>query len=289
MDPPLLWRHRPWQPPSWIRHTWRRPFKGEWRINALDAARACLARGWSVIPIAARGKRPVARWQDYQARLPEPAEIARWFGEGSEANLGIVTGRVSALVVLDIDPAHGGGDSLSAWEARHGPMAPTVECETGGGGRHLYFRHPGGEVRNRVGLAPGIDLRGDGGLVVAPPSVHPSGRRYRWREGRAPDAAPLAPMPAWLLRLVLRAGAHRGHPLPYWRSLVGEGVAEGRRNDTVASLAGHLLWHGVDAEVALELLLCWNRVKCRPPLADAEVAETVASIARLHAREHGAD
>ncbi|MFO1301135.1 MAG: primase alpha helix C-terminal domain-containing protein [Burkholderiaceae bacterium] len=78
--------------------------------------------------------------------------------------------------------------------------------------------------------------------------------------------------------------AHTGHPLSHWRRLVGEGVAEGARNATIASLAGHLLWHQVDPHVVLELLLSWNRQRCRPPLADDEVAATVASIARTHVR-----
>jgi hypothetical protein len=67
-----------------------------------------------------------------------------------------------------------------------------------------------------------------------------------------------------------------------WRRLVREGVPEGQRNSTIASLTGHLLWRGIDTRVALELLLAWNRVRCRPPLDDAEVAQVVASIAQLH-------
>jgi hypothetical protein len=63
---------------------------------------------------------------------------------------------------------------------------------------------------------------------------------------------------------------------------VREGVSEGERNSTIASLTGHLLWHGVDPEVALEVMLAWNRMRCRPPLDDAEVARTVASITKLH-------
>ena len=77
----------------------------------------------------------------------------------------------------------------------------------------------------------------------------------------------------------------RGHSAAYWRALVEEGVTEGVRNTTIASLAGRLLWHGVDPAVVCELLLCWNRVRCRPPLDDAEVARTVASIARTHDAE----
>ena len=67
------------------------------------------------------------------------------------------------------------------------------------------------------------------------------------------------------------------------------GVAEGERNNTIASLTGHLLWHGVDPEVALQLLLCWNRVRCRPPLSDDEVARTVESIRRTHVRHRHPD
>ena len=79
-------------------------------------------------------------------------------------------------------------------------------------------------------------------------------------------------------------GSHPGHPVSYWRHLVIRGVREGERNTTIASLAGHLLWYGIDPEVALEMLLCWNRVRCAPPLSDEEVSRTVDSIAHLHRR-----
>ena len=252
----------------------------------LEAALGYLRRGWSAIPIEPRGKRPLVAWLEFQDRLATPAELEEWIARWPEANVGIVTGRVSGLVVLDVDPAHGGAQSLARLESAHGPLPATLEVLTGGGGRHLYFAHPGGRVGNRVGLHAGIDLRGDGGCVVAPPSVHPSGRRYAWAAGRAPDGARPAQLPQWLLS---DAAAKRGgHPLSHWRELVRSGVGEGERNSTLASLAGHLLWHDVDPEVVLELLLAWNRARCTPPLADAEVAGVVDSIARLHAREDGA-
>jgi hypothetical protein len=94
-------------------------------------------------------------------------------------------------------------------------------------------------------------------------------------------------MPGWLFLALLARGYGHGHPLSHWRDLVRRGVKEGERNATIASLCGHLLWHGVDAQVALELLLCWNRERCAPPLDDAEVASVVASITRLHERERG--
>jgi hypothetical protein len=80
----------------------------------------------------------------------------------------------------------------------------------------------------------------------------------------------------------------RGHPVAHWRRLVCDGVPAGERNNTIASLAGHLLRHGVDPVVVMELLLCWNRIRCRPPLADEEVAAVVESITRIHERDdHG--
>lgn len=180
-----------------------------------SAAFALLARGWSVIPVEARGKRPIVPWLEYQSRLATEKEVEAWFGGRRNPNLGIVTGALSNLVVLDID-------------------------------------------------------------------AHPSGRRYQWVPRRSPQEMELAALPAWLLRFVRRSGSRAGHPLAHWRQLVREGVDEGSRNSALASLAGHLLRQGVDPKVALDLLLAWNRVHCRPPLADDEVAQVVDSIAQLH-------
>ena len=254
--------------------------------DAHAAALAYAARGWSVIPVEPHGKRPLVPWLELQDRRASTEEIDGWFRRWPAANIGLVTGRVSALVVVDVDPRHDGEASLERSCEEHGPLPPTVEAETGGGGRHLYFAYPGTAVANRVGLLPGIDLRADGGCVVAPPSRHPSGRRYRWAPGRGPDEAPLAAMPDWLLPATHGHGP-RGHPPAHWRELVRADVAEGTRNSTLASLAGHLLWRGVDPQVALELLLAFNRARCRPPLPDDEVARVVASITRLHERGGG--
>ena len=245
------------------------------------AALAYCAHGWSVIPIEPHGKRPLVAWTEYQQRRATVDEVTRWFRRWPDANVAIVTGEVSGIVVLDVDERDGGALSLAQLDTELGPIPSTVEVATGGGGRHLYFRHPGGRVSNRVGLRSGIDLRGDGGCVVAPPSVHPSGGRYAWVLSHSPDDVEIAPLPSWLLH---RPGG-AGHPMVYWRQLAREGVPEGERNSTLASLTGHLLWRGVDPQVALELLLAWNRMRCRPPLPDGEVASVVESIARLHARQ----
>ena len=253
-----------------------------------EAIHEYMGRGWSIIPIRAGDKRPLVRWEEFQYRHPSEAEARGWFRQWPEAGIGVVTGAISGLVVVDVDTGHGGNESLEQLEREHGPMPTTVECGTGGGGRHLYFAHPGGLLRNKIGLAPGVDIRADGGYVVAPPSLHASGLRYVWVEGRTPESSAIAPRPDWILREAVEETTRRGHPIAHWRRLVCEGVPAGERNNTIASLAGHLLRHGVDAAVVMELLLCWNRTRCRPPLVDEEVAAVVTSITRLHARDEDA-
>jgi hypothetical protein len=252
-------------------------------LTPLAAAQAYRRRGWSVIPVRPRAKVPQVTWEEFQHRLAGKDELSGWFAHKPDINLGIVTGMVSGLAVLDIDAGHGGFESLKHLEAEHGALPATAMAETGGGGRHYYFAASLPGLRNRAALWPGVDLRAEGGVIVAPPSVHPSGRRYRWLADPA-DVEP-APMPQWLVDAALDTSARKGHKLSYWRDLVQSGIAEGARNTTLASLAGHLLWHGIAPDVATELLLCWNRVRCRPPLPDAEVAAVAASIIRLHAHE----
>ena len=264
------------------------PHQSESEVSGI--ARAAMdyrAAGWSVVPLRPRDKRPLIRWEEFQGGLPSEADVVEWQRRWPDANVGIVTGSASRLIVLDIDPKHGGDDSLEQLERRFGRLAATVEARTGGGGRHLYFAHPGYPVRNRAGIRQGVDLRGDGGYVVAPPSVHPSGERYVWRAGHSPEERQPAPLPGWLLTAT--SASRSGRSVGDWRKLVRDGVPEGQRNSTIASLTGHLLWHGVDPGVALELMLAWNRSCCRPPLDDAEVAQVVRSISRLHDQESRTD
>ncbi len=235
------------------------------------------------MPLRPRDKRPLIPWTHLQTSRPSENDIDEWFERWPDANIGIVTGEISNLVVLDVDPKHGGDAALAHLEQRYRPLPITIEAITGGGGWHFYFAHPSFLIRNRAGLAQGIDLRGDGGYIVAPPSIHPGGRPYAWAAGRGPDEVDLAPFPRWLAAPL--RGARAGRSLSQWRELVREGVTEGERNSTIASLTGHLLWHNVDPSIALELMLAWNRMRCHPPLSDEEVAAVVTSITRLHQAE----
>jgi putative DNA primase/helicase len=206
-----------------------------------------------------------------------------WFAN-LRLNVGIATGAPSRIIVLDIDPRHCGDEMLAALEREHGALPATWRFLTGGGGEHIVLRHPGARIPNSAGrLGPGIDVRGDGGYIVAPPSGHICGRHYAICVDHHPDDVTLADAPDWLFRLIGGDGAQvtptAARPAAHWRELVGTEVAEGRRNATVASLAGHLLRSRIDPWVTLDLLLAWNRIHCRPPLDDAEVATTVRNIA----------
>lgn len=213
----------------------------------------------------------------------DPQVLERWFRD-SPFNIGIVTGTASGLIALDIDPRHDGEVTLAALEQKHGQLPPTWRFLTGGGGEHILFRHPGTPVPNSAGkLGSGIDVRGDGGYIVAPPSQHISGRAYAISVDHHPDEVGLAECPSWLLSLIGSSKQKKkaaGKPAQHWRAVVGSEASEGERNRTIASLAGHLLRNRIDPWVTLDLLTAWNQTHCRPPLSENEVVGTVCSIAR---------
>lgn len=218
-----------------------------------------------------------------RAASKDPAVVDRWF-RNTALNIGIVTGAISGIVVLDIDPRHGGDETLIAIERQHGPLPKTWRFLTGGGGEHILFRHPGVRVPNSAGkIGAGIDVRGDGGYIVAPPSRHVSGHGYAISVDHHPDEVTLAALPAGLVKLLrqpLTNGEIAAKPVADWRAMVSSAVAEGERNRSIASLAGHLLRNRIDPWVTVDLLRAWNRTWCNPPLADAEIVTTVRSIAR---------
>jgi hypothetical protein len=181
----------------------------------LQAALAYAVVGWQVGPLnwptaagcsclradkcASPGKHPWVRWKETGGST-DPGLIRWWWRKRPESNVCIFTGRDrSGLWVLDIDPDHGGGDTLERLQVEHGPLPATLAAVTGSGGRHLIFRHPGGTARQTAGtIGAGIDTRSDGGLIVAAPSLHRSGRRYHWVNWGTPPAD----IPGWLLDLV---------------------------------------------------------------------------------------
>ena len=154
-----------------------------------------VARGWRVFPRRPRGKAPLTTHGFKDASMAR-AQITRWWAESPEANVAIACG-ASGLVVLDVDPRNEGADTLVALEGEHGPLPQTPTVLTGGSGAHYFFAAPNG-VSLPGKLGAGVDLKGVGGYVVAPPSLHPSGNPYNWRAGIDPDDVPLAPCPEWV-------------------------------------------------------------------------------------------
>lgn len=242
-----------------------------------EAALRYAARGWHVFPCAPLGKTPVTARGNLEATT-DRALIDLWWQRRPNANIGVRTGGCSGIVVLDIDGDEG-HDSLRDLERTYRPLPRTATVATPGGGQHIYFRHPGGIVRNSAStLAPRVDVRGDGGYVIAPPSKGPSGREY------TPDEqAPITAMPDWLLALIRARSRPVAAPVDpsEWVQIARYGLKEGGRNHGLARYAGHLLAHGLDQRLVLEFVMAAN-ARCRPPLPTHEVQQLVASI---HGRE----
>lgn len=263
----------------------------------LDVALECARRGWPVFPVhSMRDGQCSCGHSDCsnQAKHPRilnnlneattaPALVTGWWQNFPDANIGIATGQQAGLVVLDIDSYHGGDASLDQLEARHGKLPDTVEVLTGGGGRHIYFAHPGGRVPNSAGrLGPGLDIRGDGGYVIAPPSNHVSGRRYEWEASSEPGMVALAPVPLWLLDRLVQAPRMPSTAITtsMTTAITTTKICEGGRNQALASFAGAMRKRGATQATIESALLAYNLDCCVPPLPEPEVLMIARSIMR---------
>lgn len=250
-------------------------------------AAAYAALGWPTFPLYAPGSGPSgcdcqkACGKD-AAKHPrtihglsdastDPDVIARWWRMWRDANIGIATGARAGILVLDVDPKNGGDASLSELLGRHGPFPATPCVHTGGGGLHYYFAHPGGVVPNSAGrIAPGIDIRGDGGYVVAPPSQHISGQTYTWAE-----ACPATPPPMWLSGKIRNRGPEPQRPRIHVETVLA-GLPAGERDDGIFRLACKLRRADVPRDVAEDLVLRAARA-CSPPFPEKDALRKVES------------
>lgn len=263
-----------------------------WRVVPLHAVRedgACTCgrpECHTDNPKSSAGKHPrLADWTKEATNDPATIEGWRW----PAWNIGIATGAGSGFVVLDVDGAEGRA-SLTALESEHGPLPATTQAETGRGGTHYLFEHPGFRVANSAKkLAPGLDVRGDGGQIVAPPSRTTGA--YRWIV--PPWQTAPAPLPEWFrVRLewggLDQAGALKSSPPPsrgYFppataavlaaarEALAAHGPAvEGQGGDAHTFVAAALLMHefALTQDEAWPLLAEWNTT-CRPPWAEDDL------------------
>ncbi|HMS23161.1 MAG TPA: bifunctional DNA primase/polymerase [Candidatus Levybacteria bacterium] len=232
--------------------------------------------GWSIIPVDSN-KKPLIKWEEYQKRIPSIDEIEKWFSQWPNANIGIVTGSISKLIVVDIDPRHGGTNELF--------KEYKTPCSiTGGGGWHYYFTSST-FITNRAGVLPGIDIRGEGGYVIAPPSIHSSGGSYKWLI--TPREATISEFPSWIFQAVEKKQDKND-----WQTVLS-GVSEGERNTSAARVIGKLLsvfpsseWE----EFVLPLITDWNNQN-NPPLSEQELIGIYKSLSEKEAinREDNSD
>jgi bifunctional DNA primase/polymerase-like protein/primase-like protein len=199
--------------------------------------------------------------------------------------VGIHTGQASGLVVLDVDPRHGGDETLRELEAKYGPLPETPTALSGGGGRHFYFLHPGFYISSRSdALGIGLDIKGDKGSIIAPPSLHARGGQYRWMEGRYP-IVPLAPLPEWmgaLLQEPRRSGTQgSGRSRGSWS--IGEVgfIPKEQRHNYLVSIAGRLRYWEADEGEILETLRRVNSTRFQEAVPDREVQGIARWAARL--------
>jgi hypothetical protein len=246
-----------------------------------EAATAYLGRGWSFLPLA--GKRPaLPQWKELQSRLPTTEEVAAWFGSPSAAitGIGIVTGKISSLIVVDCDTP----EDADYWQTEF--PTSSLAVQTGGGGAHFYYLAPDEiDVWNRVKLhRRRIDVRGEGGYVAAPPSIHPNGRHYTWLDPSVDLHQPLTTFdPAWLLdknepvaciQQSLPSSPMR-HVVAYIRRI--EAISgEGGHNATFRA-ACKLRDAGLSADDAFVVLQEWNAVNAHPPWSEQELLHKVNS------------
>ena len=162
----------------------------------LESALAYTRIGWRVIPLLPRSKKPYVVWKQFQATAPTEEQVREWWTRWPDANIGLLTGAGTNLVVLDTDS----GEAEEALLSAYGPLPPTPTSKTAKG-RHRLFAQTQPPIGNSVGLLPEVDVRGQGGYIVAPPSIHPSGHEYKWENGLGPDTA-LASLPGSLLSIV---------------------------------------------------------------------------------------
>jgi putative DNA primase/helicase len=220
-------------------------------------------RGWSPIPIKEQSKEPnLVELEPYLNRTATTEELNSWAWSG----VGIVTGRLSGVLVLDVDSAEG-----EAFLRKHG-HPPTPMVRTASGGLHVYFKHPDHDVKTRLRPAPGLDIKASGGYVVAPPSIGENGKPYEWI--LSPEEAELADPPEWLMSIV-RSRLFKRPAGP-----VEDRIPKGERNKALASIAGTMRRRGMGEAEILAALAVTNAQRCQPPLETEEVEKIAASVAR---------
>jgi hypothetical protein len=243
-------------------------------VNLADAALWYASNGVPVFRLVPKAKDPLEGSHGHLDATTDLAIVAEWWREMPRANIGIPM-RTADLVAIDIDPRNGGPAERDEFIRLYGPIPDTAEQTTGGGGRHIIFRQPKGNLKLPAMLGPGVDVK-DNGYVVAAPSVHPSGRRYGW-DGIEGARALLHPadLPAWFLK---RTKATSGNGRGKESAKIPAVIRCGERHDTCVSLAGSMRRRDCNSEeIYAALLKLSERFESPVPSADLRaIAEDIA-------------
>jgi hypothetical protein len=210
------------------------------------------------------GKHPVGHWLEYQKQLPTKDEVVSWFSV-LDCNVGSITGQVSGMAVVDVD-GEKGKESLETLD-----LAPTLTARTGGGGLHLFYS-TSKAVPSRVKVLDGIDIRGEGAYVVLAPSLHRSGRYYKWDV--PVKMAEYDPTPFEKYGVPISSGAS-------WAEGLLQGVELGSRSISAARLSGRYFSIGLSLQETWILMSAWNE-RNTPPLTESELRRSVKSMHRKH-------
>src|ERR1039458_9925731 len=219
-----------------------------------------------VFPLRPLDKPPIHKG-GFKNATAEPQSVAWLWGANPTANIGMPTGKTSGRFALDIDNKNGsnGFNTLADWEKQGLVLPVTLTAVTPNAGKHHYFNYPGTTITSRAGIAPGIDVRGDGGYVVVPPSRLDHGEPYRYEDPNTP----IADAPEWLLKLVTAKPPAIINPFQADTDV----IPSGRRNDTLVRMAGLLRRYGVEEEGIFDGLWDMNLRRCNPPLGEEEVRQ----------------
>lgn len=228
--------------------------------------------GLAVFPLKPRDKTPLTNNGSKDA-TKNTDQISEWWDRWPNANIAIATGAASnGLFVIDLDVNEekgiNGYEVLSAWEKVNGSLPDTVQSITGRGGYDLYYNDQS-TVRNAVGIYDGVDIRGEGGYVVAPPSIHPNGREYAWENDLSETT--IAAATGIVFDFILPKKENKRHetqPLP-------QAITEGSRTSTLVSTIASMRGKSFPVSAIEAAVRATNEQNCFPPLSDKELEREV--------------
>lgn len=250
--------------------------------------------GWSIFPVAPMGKNPLTT-HGLKDATRNMEQIKEWSDKFPNANIAVPTGSVNGFFVLDVDIKRdkngfiisNGHETLENLTDQYGELPESIQQISGSreGHHHLYKYHDG--IKNDVDFLPGLDIRGDGGYIVAAPSIHESGNKYEWEVSSRPLEVDIAESPKWLLDIIQKpkqGNQYEAKPVSEYVQIL-QGVDNGERNNSLMTLIGHLLARNIHYAEAFEIVHMWNESRVNPPLSPDVVTTAFNNIMRKESEQ----